>query len=251
MVRLALQYAEFSRGVKASEQEALAFGKSVQDITDKVGGAFEGAGKKVVGALGGMAAAYVGIKSIDAFKNLVDGTISAAAGLKDFSEQTGASVESLSALIAVGKLSGASAEQITGAMNKLAKGLAVSNEESRGAAEALKALGINFGEFQALTPDEKIVALSKSMSNFADGSGKSAAAMALLGKSGAELLPYLKDLAEVGELSAKVTTEQAYQADEYEKAVKRAGAAGEAWKKQLALALLPAMTEVAQAFVQV
>ena len=59
--------------------------------------------------------------------------------------------------------------------------------------------------------------IAKAFDKFADGGGKSAAAVAIFSKAGAQLLPFLKDLAEQQELVGKVTAEQAEMADRYEK----------------------------------
>ena len=45
--------------------------------------------------------------------------------------------------------------------------------------------------------------IAKAFDKFADGGGKSAAAVAIFGKAGAQLLPFLKDLAEQQELVGK------------------------------------------------
>ena len=97
-------------------------------------------------ALGGIAAGL----TIGAFKGMVQDSIDAAEALHDLAIQTGATVEGLSALQAIGRTTGTSAEAIGGAMNKLGKTLAVANEESKGAAQAIKALGLDFNAFKQL-----------------------------------------------------------------------------------------------------
>lgn len=157
-----------------------------------------------------------GIASVDAFKGMIESSLKGVASLHELSIQTGATVESLSALAAVGKMTGTSADDISGMMNKLAKNMLMANDESKGTGAAISALGLNLKDFQALSPDEKMTALAGAMNNFQDGSEKSAVAMQLLGKTGAQALPFLKDLAETQSLQAKVTTEQAAQAEEFE-----------------------------------
>jgi hypothetical protein len=203
----------------------------------------QGALDTVKGALGGLGGAL----ALNEFKNMVDGVYKGAAALREFSVQTGASVEALSGMATVAKATGTSVEEITGAMNKMAKNLAVANEESKGAGQALAALGLNFDTFQRLAPDQKLQAVAQAMAKFEDGSGKSAVAMTLFGKAGAQLLPFLKDLAETGELHAKVTAQQAEQARDFEVALKRVQISGEAWKKELALGMLPALDDTANA----
>lgn len=194
--------------------------------------------------------ALTGIASIDAFKGMIQGAIEGVAQLHKLSLQAGMTVEQLSALASVGKATGTGADVIAGAANKMSKALASSNEDSKGAATALKALGLSFSEFQNLSPDERMVKVAQSMSQFADDGNKSAAAMLLFGKTGAEMLPFLKDLAETGELHARVTSEQAEQAHHYEVTLGQLQAKGEAWKKSLALSILPALDDIAGAMLQ-
>lgn len=86
---------------------------------------------------------------------------------------------------------------------------------------AFKALGISVTELKGLKPDEAFKLLADRMDGFADGAGKTAVAQQLLGKAGANLLPVMHDLAEVGDLQVKTTGEQARLADEYEKTLAR------------------------------
>ena len=191
--------------------------------------------------------AFAGISSVDAFVGMVRGSIEATAKLHDLAAQTGATVEALSALGSIGKTSDTSLETISAAMNKLAKNMAGATEDTKGAGKALEAIGIDFATFKALSPEDQMQAVAKAMDQFADGSGKSAVAMALYGKEGAKLIPFLKDLAEVGELHAKVTAQQAAMADNFSDNLVKLKASGEGWKKELSLGMLPALNEGAQA----
>jgi hypothetical protein len=154
-------------------------------------------------------------------------------------------------LAAVGKASSTSADTITAASNKLSKALATSTEESKGAAAALRALGLSFDAFQKLTPDQRIQQIAMAMGTFNDGAQKSAAAMLLFGKSGAEMLPFLKDLAQTGQLHAKITDEQAEAAHRFEIGMGKLRTQADSWKKQLALELLPTLDSIVQELLQV
>ena len=74
--------------------------------------------------------------------------------------------------------------------------------------------------------------------------------MDLFGKSGAQLLPMLKDLEESGELVVKVTAEQAEQADQYEKTIRRLTAAKTALHKEIAMGVLPVAQQFADALLE-
>ncbi|MFZ6819852.1 hypothetical protein [Undibacterium sp. Ji22W] len=204
--------------------------------------------KSITGMLGPLAAGFGAILSINAFSNLINQTAEAAGKLHDLSMATGISVENLSAMASVGKLSDISLDQIASTANKMSKNIAVASEESKGAAGALRALNIDLGTFKKMSPDEQMLAVAKAMDNFADGGGKSAAAMAIMGKEGAAMIPFMKDLAASGELNARITKEQAAMADNYGDNLVKIRGASEAWKKQLALSMLPVMEEVTGAW---
>jgi len=190
--------------------------------------------------------AMTGVAGIGALKGIVLGSIESVAKLHDLSIQAGMTVEALSALNAVGKATGTGADTIAAASNKMSKAMASSNEDSKGAATALKALGLSFDEFQHMSPDERMKKTAEAMNLFKDGGQKSAAAMMLFGKTGAEMLPFMRDLAVAGELHAKVTTEQAEAAHQFEVSMGRLKANGDAWKKSLALELLPTLNELVE-----
>lgn len=244
VVSLGLDYAQFTGGMDKSEQAALAASKRIQDTMDGLKTSLA----TTAGAIaGGLAAGF----TISAFKGLISGAIESGAALDDLRMQTGATVESLSALVAVGKFNNMGPEQIGAAMNKLASNLAGATEESKGTGKALDALGIDFDKFKQMRPEEQMQTVAKAMAKVEDGTGKSAVAMALYGKQGAEMLPFLSDLASVGELQAKVTTEQAAAAANLDDNLTRLTTSGDAWKKELANGMIPALDLGAQAILDV
>ena len=214
--------------------------KDMDDAKSIVGNSMASVKSAITGALGALGAGL----SVAAFAQMIKGAIDAAEALHDLSIQTGASVESLSAFARVGKTSGTSAQDIAGAMNKLSKTMAVADESSKGAGAAVKALGLDFESFRRMKPDDQMLTLAKAMDKFEDGGAKSAIAMTLMGKSGAALLPYMKDLANTGELVAAVTTEQAAAADDYSDAITRSGMRIDDLQRAMAMRLLPTMAAV-------
>lgn len=198
-------------------------------------------------AIVGLAAGFASFQTIDAFQRAINGAIDTAAALDDMSEKTGASVESLSALANVAKVSGQDIAGLEGGMIKLAKGIAATVDTGKGAARALEVLGVkardaagNLRNTGDLTND-----ISKALAGYADGTSKAAIAQELFGKSGAQMLPFLKDLATTGDLVTKVTAKQAAEAEQYQKTLKRLQIAGEDLSRTLAMAFLPVMQTVA------
>ncbi len=191
-------------------------------------------------ALGGIAAGL----TLGAFKQMVQDSIDAVDALDDLSIQTGITVETLSALGDVGRISGVGLDTIAGSVLRMGKNLAVANEESKGAAEAIKALGLDFNTFKQLQADQQLQQLAQAMGRFEDGAGKSAVAMTLMGRQGAQLLPYLKDLANTGELVATVTAEQVQMANLYNDSMEATRIRMDALRRSIAMALLPTMIDL-------
>lgn len=213
------------------EQQATARARAIET-------AFSGMAKSMVAPLAGAAIGLGGIASLDALKSSIDTAIEGFAGLKDAAEKTGASVENLSALKGVAKIGGHDFAEVEGGITRLNKALHGTDDESKGAGKAISALGLDLQTLRDMDPAEAMLELAKAQESFADGGGKSAAMMAILGKNGAALIPYLKDLAEQGALVGKVTTEQAAAADEYEKNIKKLQTAWGGLSKQMAVAVV-------------
>ena len=225
------------------------------DGTDKVRAGFRSIGDSMSGlqrtaaAAGSALAGFAGAAGAGVFLSMINGAIDAKAKLYDLSLQTGISVEKLGGLSKVALLSGTDMATVASASNKLGKALATTNEDSEGATQGLKALGLNFKEFKDLAPEEQMLAVAKAMEGFADGTGKSAAAMLLFGKSGAELLPFMKELAERGIMVSKQTTAGALAAKEFGDNMILLRGAGEGWATSLANTVLPSLVELTKQLV--
>jgi len=197
-----------------------------------------GMAAKALGAIG------VGLSVGAAVKGLYDLTIDAMkaqAALKGLSETTGATVEWLSSIRVVAKLAGTDMEAISGALTKLAKNIETGSTE---ADKGLRAIGLSSKELQGLNTDQQFDKIAKALDGYADGAGKTAAAQLILGKSGAALLPFIKDYVEYGDLAVKTTAAQAKQADDLEKNIKRLTAVKAAWKKVVGTELVPVLDDV-------
>jgi len=184
--------------------------------------------------------------TLDKARSQIEGVIKSAAGLQQLSERTGSTVESLSGLASIAKLSGTDAESLAGGLQKLSKAMVDAQAGGKNTAAAFASLGISTADLKNASPAEVFEKIARAQASYADGADKVAALQALLGKGGANLLPVMKDLAEAGELQAKVTTEQAQQADAYEKTLVRLQAAQGGIYKRIAFELLPVMSAFAE-----
>jgi len=200
----------------------------------------------VVGLIGSISAAAIAAGTY--FVSLAKDTMSAQAALKQMSEITGATVEGLSAIRGIARLTGTDMEAVAGGMTKLAKNVSVGGDEVE---KALNAIGLSLKEMKALKTDEQFTRVAQAMGGYADGAGKTAAAQLLLGKSGAQLLPLMAAMAEAGDLVAKTTEMQARQARNLERDVMRISVAHDAWKKVVGTELVPVLSDVVSVILQV
>ena len=193
-------------------------------------------------------AVAIGVTSVAALRDFINQTIEAASALQGLSEQTGASVEALSGLAPVATISGTSMENVGASLSRLSKGLAAIDEEGAGATKALRFLGISAKDSggNLRDPAEVMNDIALKLADFQDGAGKTAIAMELFGKSGASLLPFLKDLAENQDLNIRLSAEQVEQADRAGKALARLKAESNFVAQTLVTASIPAMTVLGQ-----
>lgn len=124
------------------------------------------------------------------------GVINAVDAMNDLAERTGMGVESLQALQMAAQLSGVN--DVTTAVQKLA--VAIGNAGESGNTAAFTRLGLNFAELQAMSPEEQFRAVQAAISALATPAEQAAAAVAIFGRSGVELLPLMgQNLAEIEE----------------------------------------------------
>jgi lambda family phage tail tape measure protein len=159
----------------------------------------------------GTAAATALIASFVAFDQLTK----KAGDFQDMAEKTGDTAQNIASLAVAAGTAGTEMETVVSASTKLTKGLSGVDDESKAAGAAIAALGLNIKDFKALAPADQMEAVAKALGNFQDGAEKTAVAMALFGKTGADLLPFLKELGAEGGRQVILTAEQIKQADEY------------------------------------
>lgn len=173
-VSLGIDSAQFSAGLKGAQAGLAKFGKSAA-----IGLAAVTAGAVAAGAALGVA---------------VKGAIDHADELSKTAQKVGVATEALSRLEWAAKLSDVSLEQLSGGLTKLSKSMGdVALGKGGTAATAFKALGISVTDAAGKLKASDVV-LSEVAAQFArleDGSTKTALAVALFGRSGAELIPLL------------------------------------------------------------
>ena len=182
--------------------------------------------------------------SLGAFKSLITDTISWAAEMQRASLRTGASVESLTALGKVARLSGTDLGSVESALVKMSRALSGADDDAKGAGHALAAIGLDVATLKSLDPANAMLEIARALSKWADDGSKTALVMAILGKNGAEMLPLLKDLATQTDLNGKLTQRQAEMAANMEKEWAKLTVTGGTWAKSIALEIIPGLNKI-------
>lgn len=148
---------------------------------------------------------------------MADAVLDGIDNLNDLSDATGDTVENLSALEDVALRTGTSMDTASDAIVKLNKALDEARKDKDSAAgQAVRNLGLEVTELFKLSPVERLQAVGKALNSF-DGENKLFYNLTLLGKGTRELAPLLKDLGEAGKLVATVTTQEAAEAEKFNK----------------------------------
>jgi len=176
--------------------------------------------------------------------------------LGKLSQKVGVTVESLSALKFAADLSDVSIEQLQTSLVQLAKHAVEAQAGGNESADAFNALGIavNDAAGQLKPTEELLLAVAERFAGMEDGAGKTAIAMRLFGRSGAELIPLLNQgragIEALRKEAVITSTEMARAAEQFNDNLKRLGTSSEKLKLQVAEGLLPALNRVATAMLE-
>jgi TP901 family phage tail tape measure protein len=226
----------------------------------------EGMAKQMETAVGGVAsmlekfaapiAGFLGVLAGGHFlKEAISETAELGDELSKGAQKAGVTVEALSGLAHAAKLSDVAFEDLVGALAKLAKNMqeAVFTPTSKAAA-AFKALGIEVQDANGhLRPTDQVLGdVAEKFASFKDGAGKTAIAMNLFGKSGAQMIPLLNEgkegiaelTAEAQRLGITMTTEQAEAAERYKDNLERVEAVVTGLKRRIGDELIPTLDEL-------
>lgn len=184
-----------------------------------------------------------------ALVSFVRGTINGIDALNDLKDATGSSIENLSALEDVAARTGTSFEAVG---TSLVKFNAALNEAKPGsaAARAFEALGLSVKDLKAQDPAEALRRTAVALAGFADDGNKARLVQELFGKSLREVAPFLNDLANQGSLVAKVTAEQAAEAERFNQQLAALAKNSVDAARALTTDLLPAINRVLSNYIK-
>jgi hypothetical protein len=194
---LSLNTAGFTNPLKMGEQ-----GLNALNATSRVASAGIGSMLKPLAAaaagIGAMVGAAVGL---NAFRAGVKGAFDLGGALSDLSARTGASVRDLAILQQAFVDNGISAESVGPNINRLQKALAGISEEGQPTAKAFQSLGLDMARLRGLDAAAQMDAVGKAINALPSAADRSAAAMAIFGRSGGEMLTLFADSNAIGNVT--------------------------------------------------
>jgi len=223
--------------------------QSVESTAKGVTGAMRGltgAAAGLSGALGALAP----LLSVAGLAGMVQNTIKAGDSMYDLSQRTGVTVESLAKFKKAAATSGTDIEGVSKSLTKLSKTMLEANAGSSTASKTFKALGVDItgSNGQLKSADAVMLEVANRFKAMPDGVAKTALALRLFGKSGAEMIPMLNMGGDaIDRLSVKMTTAFAQKMDQYSDRLATLGGKVGALGMDLTVALLPvleALTDV-------
>src|SRR5690625_1272255 len=179
--------------------------------------------------------------------------------MRKMAQATGLSVEALSALAYVANQSGLEQQTLVNAMGRLSKGISDAARDTGDAKRAFDTLGISIKDASGSLrdADQVLIDFAEEISKLPDGTQKTALAMQVFGRAGAQLVPFLnngrdgiKELSdEARRFGIVLDTDVAKQAERFNDNLTRLGAVKQGLTFTITEALLPAMERVTEAMV--
>lgn len=233
---------------------------------DQTRGAFDSI-KRNLGDLGNTARSINGLLgtlglavSAAGLGAMVKASLDSADSLSKLSQRVGITVESLSTLIPVADLAGVSGEKFEGGLRKLATRMLDAATGSDEAARGFAAVGVSIqnqdGTLRAT--DQVLLDLTDRFKAMPDGAQKTALAVDLFGKSGADLIPFLNQgrdgvealTTELQALGVQIGGDTAAQAEVFNDSLAKVRLAITSIGNRVIEAFLPAMNDMANGMVE-
>jgi hypothetical protein len=164
------------------------------------------------------AAGLVAGLSVGFFVQLTKGAIDSIDALNDVKDATGASIENLSALEDIAARTGTRFEVVGDTLSKFNKRL-VDAKPGTDVAQAFDVLGLSLDELKRKDPAEALRQTAIALAGFADDGRKARLETLIFGEAVKNVAPFMKNLGEAGTLVAKVTTQQAEEAERFNRSL--------------------------------
>jgi MFS family permease len=235
------------------EGQVNALGRAIGGIKQKATEASVGLkGLTAAAGMGGLAGSFsmlAPLLSVGGLVAMTKKTLDAGNEMFNLSQKTGVSVEALARFKKAASTSGTDVETVAKAITKLSKGMFEATQTGTGpTANALKTLGVSATDAtgKLRSADAVMLDIATKFKGMPDGAQKTALAMQLFGKSGAELVPMLNLGGEaIDKMKVKMTTAFAEKADQYSDKLTMLGGKVGSLGADIAIVLLPVLDKMA------
>lgn len=142
--------------------------------------------------LGEVAEAFLAAFAVERVAEWVEKFSDLGEQVEHATHELGMSAQQVVALEAGFKLMGQGSDQAVQALTRLERNMTEAQTNANGpAAQSFRALGISMSDLQRLSPEQMLNRLADAFAKTADGPNKTAIAIDLLGRAGAEMIPWL------------------------------------------------------------
>jgi len=203
------------------------------------------------GAVGGFATAIAGSAIVAGLGAIVKKSIDAGDELFNLQAKTGLAANSLIGIGNAAKLADVDMGTLGKGLTKLNVNLVKAAEGNEELARKFQALGINVknANGQVVPADKALKQIADRFADMPDGAQKAAAAVALFGKSGTELIPLLNEgAASMEKFTYKVSEDFAARSDLFNDTITELSIKTQGFGLELTDALLPALQSILEVF---
>lgn len=244
VVKLEAQTSQYQKELEKAKSQLGKFDRDINAAATKIGKSF---GVALSAAAGGVAL-------------LVKNSLDAADEIGKMSQKIGIGTEDLSKLAYAAKLADVDMAGLQTGLQQLSKNAVDAADGTGTSAAAFKALGVSVKDTSGQLKDTHTLTLelADAFSKFADGPEKTAAAMAILGKSGADLIPLFNGGAEainaagveLEKFGGVITPEAAKNAETFNDNITKLQYASTGFATQLGAQMSPALADITNRLVE-
>jgi len=207
------------------------------------------------GAVAGFGAAIAGSAIVAGLGAIVKKAIDAGGDLDDLQIKTGIAASALFAIGNAAKVAGVDMDTVGKGLGKLNINLVKAAEGNEDLAQKFKRLGVDVKDAkgQVVPADKALKQIADRFADMPDGAQKAAAAVALFGKGGADLIPLLNEgAAAMVRFKSKLTPEEfeefTNRSDQFGESITELGVKTRAFGLELTAELLPALQSILEVF---
>jgi lambda family phage tail tape measure protein len=203
------------------------------------------------GAVGGFAAAIAGSAIVGGLGAIVKRSIDAGDELFNLQAKTGIAANALIGIGNAAKLADVDMATLGKGITKLNVNLVKAAEGNEDLARKFEALGVTLkdAEGKVVPADQALKQIADRFADMPDGAQKAAAAVALFGKAGADLIPLLNDgAAAMDKFTYKVSDDFAARSDLFNDTITTLEIKTQGFALELTNALLPSLQSILEVF---